>query len=59
MISAGTGPSIWIDFGKDEPDMKLQMFESGKCVDYLKGGKEVLSSAKLDKLPAGRYHLVR
>jgi hypothetical protein len=58
MIVAGTSPSIWIDLGKDEPGMKLQRLEGRVWVDYLVGGKVVISPVKIDKLPAGRYQLV-
>ena len=58
MIVAGTGPLIWIDLGKDEPGMKLQVFEKGKWVDYIVDGKRVFTPVKHDKLPAGKYRQV-
>jgi hypothetical protein len=57
MIIAGTGP-IYIDLGKDEPDMTLQSREGREWVDYVVDGQVVKSPVKIDKLPAGKYRLV-
>ena len=57
MIVAGTGPSIYIDLGRDEPGMTLQRLEGREWVDYLVDGQVVKSPVKIDKLPAGKYRL--
>ena len=59
MIVAGTGPLIYIDLGKDEPGMALQRLEGGEWVDYLVVGKVVKAPIYINKLPAGRYRLVK
>ena len=58
MISAGTSPLIWIDLGNDKPGMKLQVFEKGKWVDYIKDGERVFTPIKHEKLPPGKYRQV-
>ena len=55
MISAGTGPLIWIDLGKDEPDMKLQRLDGREWVDYVLDGEVVKTPVKIDQLPSGKY----
>ena len=42
MLAAGTSPSIWIDFGKDEPGMTLQRWDR-EWVDVMKDGEVVKS----------------
>ena len=58
VISAGTSPPIWIDHGKDKPDMTLQRLEKRVWVDYKVDGEMVISPMKIEKLPPGRYRLV-
>ena len=58
MISAGTGPLIWIDHGKDEPGMTLQRLDGGEWVDYEVKGEVVVSPVKIEKLPPGKYRQV-
>ena len=62
MITAGTSPPIWIDYGKDEPGMTLQREyrEGGKLVwrDYTVDGEVVVSPVDIDALPAGVYRLL-
>jgi hypothetical protein len=58
MITAGTGPLIWIDLGRDEPGMTLQRIEDREWVDVVEDGKVVKSPVKIDKLPPGKYRLV-
>jgi hypothetical protein len=58
MIVAGTDQYIWIDFGKDEPGMTLQRFDSGVWRDYLVDDKPVLSPVDIEALPPGKYRLV-
>jgi len=59
MIVAGTDQYIWIDLGKDEPGMMLQRFERGVWRDYLVDGEPVLSPVDIEKLPPGKYRLVK
>jgi len=59
MISAGTSPPIWIDYGNDEPGITLQRLDGKECVDYKVDGKLVKSPVDIDALPAGRYRLVK
>ena len=63
MISAGTSPPIWIDYGKDEPGMVLQREyrEGGMLVwnDYQVDGEPVLSPVDIETLPAGKYRLIQ
>ena len=62
MIVAGTSPLIWIDLGKDEPGMVLQLREREGGIyiwrDYMVDGKAVISPIKIDTLPPGKYRLV-
>lgn len=58
MISAGTSPFIWIDYGKDKPGMKLQRLDGRERVDCKVDGEVVKSPVDIDKLPPGRYRLV-
>ena len=58
MISTGTSPPIWIDYGKDESGMTLQHLEKREWVDYLVDGEVVVSPVDTEKLPPGRYRLV-
>ena len=58
MISAGTSPPIWIDYGKDEPGMVLQRLVKRVWVDYEVGDEVVKSPVDIDKLPPGRYRLL-
>ena len=62
MITAGTHPSISIDFGNDEPGMTLQYrdVKNGQIVwrDYTVGGEVVKSPVDIDALPAGKHRLV-
>ena len=51
MISAGTSPPIWIDYGMDEPGMTLQRLEKRVWVDYRVDGEVVKSPVKIDMLP--------
>jgi len=46
MISAGTGPLIWIDLGKDEPGLTLQRLEGCEWVDYVLDGEVIVSPVK-------------
>jgi hypothetical protein len=58
MITESTHPFIRIDLGKNEPGMTLQRLED-EWMDYKVDGKVVKSPVDIDKLPAGRYRLVK
>ena len=62
MITAGTYPPIYIDFGSNEPDMTLQREYSEDGYrgwrDYLKDGKPVTAPVDIETLPPGKYRLV-
>jgi len=58
MITAGTSPPIWLDYGTDKPGMTLQRFVDSEWVNHLEDGKVVISPIKEEKLPPGRYRLV-
>jgi len=59
MIVAGTSPLIWIDLGKDEPGMVLQRREGRDWVDVMVDGEVVKSPVDIEKLPPGKYRLVK
>jgi hypothetical protein len=44
---------LYFDSGKDEPGMKLQVFERGVWVDYKVNRRLAKSPVDIDKLPAG------
>jgi len=58
MIVAGTSPHLYIDLGNDEPGMILQRRER-EWVDYVVDGEVVKSPVNLERLPLGRYRLVK
>jgi len=62
MIVAGTGPLVYIDFGKDEPGMTLQRGDRKGGIyvwnDYLVDGQTVTAPIKIESLPPGNYRLV-
>jgi hypothetical protein len=55
MITESTSPSLYIDWGKNEPGMTLQRRNGKDWVNYKVDGKVVKSPVDIDTLPPGRY----